>query len=132
MPATEHAHLIERIAHSFNTGALDTIDELISPSLAGFSRDLAAMKMAFPDAWFTIEDMIGEGDKLADRYTISGTHQQPFLGIAATGRKIRMSGITIVQIHGGKITERWAVTDQLSLLHQLGALPSISPLSSRQ
>jgi len=117
MPAREHQHLIEQIADSFNAGALDTIGELVSPSLAGFTRDLATLRAAFPDARFTIEDMIGEGDKLADRYTISGTHQQPFLGIPATVRRIRLAGITIVRISGGKIT------DQLSLLQQLGALP---------
>ena len=67
--------------------------------------------------------MIAEGDKLADRYTISGTHQQPFLGIPATGTRIQLAGITIVRIAAGKITQRWAVTDQLGLLQQLGALP---------
>jgi len=123
MPAREHQHLIEQIADSFNLGALDAIDELVSPSLAGFTRDLATLRAAFPDARFTIDDMVGEGDKLADRYTISGTHQQPFLGIPATGKKVHLAGITIVRISGGKITKRWAVTDQLSLLQQLGALP---------
>ena len=81
MPAREHQHLIEQIADSFNSGALDAIDELVSPSLAGFTRDLATLRAAFPDARFTIDDMVGEGDKLADRYTISGTHARPFLGI---------------------------------------------------
>ena len=123
MPALEHTRLIERIAHHFNTGALDAIDELVSPSLARFTRDLAVIRAAFPDARFTIEDMIAEGDKLADRYTISGSHQQPFLGIPATGRRIQLAGITIVRIAAGKITQRWAVTDQLGLLQQLGALP---------
>jgi steroid delta-isomerase-like uncharacterized protein len=127
MPAREHQHLIKQIADSFNVGALDTINELVSPSLAGFTRDLAILRTAFPDARFTIDDMIGEGDKLADRYTISGTHQQPFLGIPATGKKIHLAGITIVRISGGKITDRWAVTDQLSLLQQLGALPPEFP-----
>jgi predicted ester cyclase len=60
------------------------------------------MREAFPDARFTIEDMVGEGDKLADRYTISGTHIRPVLGIAPTGRKIQLSGITIVRISGGR------------------------------
>jgi predicted ester cyclase len=69
--------------------------------------------------------MVGEAGKLADRYTISGTHVRPVLGIAPTGRIIRLSGITIVRISGGKLAERWAVTDQLSLLHQLGD-PGIS------
>jgi predicted ester cyclase len=102
MPAREHVELIEQIAECFNAGALDAIDELVSPSLAGFKQDLAVMREAFPDARFTIEDMVGEGDKLADRYTISGTHIRPVLGIAPTGRKIQLSGITIVRISGAR------------------------------
>jgi hypothetical protein len=88
------------------------------------------MKQAFPDAQFTIKDMVGESDKLADRYTITGTHRQSFLG--ATGRKIQLTGITIVHISGGKIAARWAVTGQLGLLQQLGALPQGLPLTPRQ
>ena len=53
MPATEHAHLIEQIAYSFNTGALGAVTALVSPSLAGFTRDLALFRQAFPDARFT-------------------------------------------------------------------------------
>ena len=131
MPASNHVRLIEQIADRFNAGALDAIDDLVSPSLAGFKRDLAVMRESFPDARFTIEDIVAEGDKLADRYTISGTHVRPFLGIAATGRHVRLSGITIVRIAGGKIAERWAVTDQLGLLRQLGALPGELPLNPR-
>jgi predicted ester cyclase len=123
MPAPEHVHLIEQIADGFNTGALDAITRLVSPSLAGFTRDLALLRQAFPDARFTIEDILADGDKLADRYTISGTHARPFLGIA-TGRQIHLAGISIVLISGGRIAERWAVTDQLGLLRQLGTLPA--------
>jgi predicted ester cyclase len=127
MPATEHVHLIEQIADRFNTGALDAITPLVSPSLAGFTRDLAVLRRAFPDARFTIEDILADGDKLADRYTISGTHARPFLGIPATGRQIHLAGISIVRVSGGKIAERWAVTDQLGLLQQLGALQASPP-----
>ena len=127
MPATEHVHLIEQIAGRFNTGALDAITELVSPSLVGFTRDLALLRQAFPDARFTTEDILAEGDKLADRYTISGTRAQPFLGLPATGRLIHLAGISIVRISGGKIAERWAVTDQLGFLQQLGALPASPP-----
>ena len=67
MPATEHAHLIEQIADHFNRGALDAVTPLISRSLAGFTRDLSLLRQAFPDARFTIEDILADGDKLADR-----------------------------------------------------------------
>ena len=127
MPATEHVHLIEQIADRFNTGALDAIAELVSPSLAGFTRDLALLRQAFPDARFTIEDILADGEKLADRHTISGTHAHPFLGIPATGRQIRLAGISIGRVSGGEIAERWAVTDQLGLLRQLGARPASPP-----
>jgi hypothetical protein len=48
MPATEHRHLIERIAGSFNTGALGAIPQLVSPSLAGFTRDVGVMQGLWP------------------------------------------------------------------------------------
>lgn len=124
--------MIQRIADNFNAGTVDAIKELVSPDLAGFVSDLAALKQAFPDAHFAINDILGEGDKLADRYTITGTHQQPYLGVAPTGRKIDVAGISIVRISGGKITERSAVIDQLGLLQQLGVLPHGFPRTAHQ
>lgn len=78
---------------------------------------------AFPDLSLTIEDMIAEGDKVVARNVWRGTHQGEFGGIAATGRKIEISGIVIWRIEGGRIAERWASIDRLALIKQIGGLP---------
>jgi len=124
MPRAKHVKVIEGIANSFSSGSLDQLDELLGPGVQNFKRDLATLRVAFPDALFKIEDLIGEGDKLVDRFTVTGTHKGPFVGISPTGRRVALPGISVVRIDGGKVVERWGISDQLGLLQQLGALPA--------
>jgi steroid delta-isomerase-like uncharacterized protein len=76
------------------------------------------------DPHFTVEDMIAEGDRVAVRWTNSGTHRKDFLGIPATGRSFTIAGIDIHRIQDGRLAEHWHVVDQLSQLQQLGLLPT--------
>jgi predicted ester cyclase len=78
---------------------------------------------AFPDLQFTAEDMIAEGDKVAARYTMRGTHQGEFMGVAPTGNQIEVTGIDIVRFEGGKMVEHWANSDELGMMQQLGLVP---------
>jgi predicted ester cyclase len=71
-----------------------------------------------------IEDAIAEGDRVTVRITAEGTHKGGNLGVAPTGRKIRIEGIVIVRIANGQIVEGWNSWDQLGLLRQIGALPA--------
>jgi len=79
---------------------------------------------AFPDLHFTIDDMIVEGDKLAARYTVTGTHKGEYMGAPPTNKKITIRAITIDRFAGGKIVEEWGMYDTLSLMQQLGAVPT--------
>ena len=124
MPRAKHVKVIEGIANSFSSGSLDQLDELLGPGVQNFKRDLATLRVAFPDALFKIEDLIGEGDKLVDRFTVTGTHKGPFVGITPMGRRVALAGISVVRVDGGKVVERWGISDQLGLLQQLGALPA--------
>jgi len=72
----------------------------------------------------TLEDVISEGDKVAGRFSWSATHLGEFAGNPPTGRRVRMTGIGIVRIVNGQMAERWNVTDELSLLQQLGMIPA--------
>jgi predicted ester cyclase len=72
---------------------------------------------AFPDIHFTIDDMIAEGDKVATRWTMTGTHK-------ATNKTVTTWGIGIVRVVGGKIVERWLRSDTLGVHQQLGAIPT--------
>ena len=61
-----------------------------------------------------------DGDKVSTRRTWQGTHQGPYRGVAATGKRVTWSQISIVRIVNGRIVEDWAVADELGILQQLG------------
>lgn len=79
-----------------------------------------SLRDAFPDYHETIEDIIVSGDRVSVRLTIRGTHTGPLPFAPATGRSIEITDQSIFRIEDGKIAEQWALTDQLSLLVQLG------------
>jgi steroid delta-isomerase-like uncharacterized protein len=79
---------------------------------------------AFPDGHTTIEDQIVEGDEAVNRWTATGTHQGEFQGIAATGNQVTVTGIDIVRIAEGKLSEGWVELDGLGWMQQLGAIPA--------
>ena len=79
---------------------------------------------AFPDLHVTVEDLIAEGDKIVGRVTLTGTHQGELLGIPATGKKVAFSEIHIVRISNGKAVEHWEIADIMSMMQQLGVIPS--------
>ncbi len=86
-------------------------------------KGVSSMQAAFPDLHATIEDMIAEGDTVAARITVRGTHGGEYQGIAPTGRPMARPGIYIVRIENGMIVESWNNSDELGLLRQLGAIP---------
>jgi steroid delta-isomerase-like uncharacterized protein len=80
---------------------------------------------AFPDLQITAEDLITEGEKVTMRYGWRGTHKGELMGIAATGKQVTTSGISILRVANGKIAEQWDSFDTLGMLQQLGVLPSM-------
>lgn len=79
---------------------------------------------AFPDARVTVDTLLGEGDLLAECFTVRGTHRGQFQGIPPTGRPITVTGVTIMRLEDGHIVERWSEADFLGLLRQIGAMPA--------
>jgi steroid delta-isomerase-like uncharacterized protein len=118
-------------------GNLDAADEIYAPDYIGHDPSLpedirgveaarefaAAYRSAFPDLEFIIEDQIAEGDKVATRLTVRGTHQGDLEGIAPTGNEVEIKGIVFSRIGEGKIAEDWGVFDILGLMQQIGAIP---------
>jgi steroid delta-isomerase-like uncharacterized protein len=78
---------------------------------------------AFPDLRHTVDEMMAEGDTVAARWTVRGTHRGDFQGIAPTGRPVSLSGTTVHHLKDGKIAETWLTFDSLDLLQQLGSVP---------
>jgi len=82
-----------------------------------------AFRQGFPNLKVTIEDMVAEGDKVAARCSVRGTHEGHFLGREATQSPVEITGITIVRIDNGKIVEAWNNFDFMTLYKQVGHLP---------
>jgi steroid delta-isomerase-like uncharacterized protein len=119
-----------------NGGNVDLIDELLTddfveheefpglePNREGVKQFFRTFRSAFPDGTFSVEEMIAEGDTVATRVTIRGTHEGEFLGIPATGRSVEVAAIDFVSFEDGKMTAHWGVGDMVSMLQQLGVMP---------
>ena len=88
--------------------------------LQAYKQFQPSVLAGFPDGHWTIEDMVHEGDKVAWRWTFCGTHLGEFMGIPATRRQVRLSGMVISRIAGGRIAEEWEIYDTIGMLRQLG------------
>jgi len=78
---------------------------------------------AFPDLHATVLDMFAEGDKVASRMALEGTHKGPLMGIPPTGRHVKWSFISLHRIADDKIAEHWTEMDTMGLMQQLGVIP---------
>ena len=81
---------------------------------------------AFPDIDHHILDIVAEGDKVALRFNITGTHKGQFQDIPATGKKISVGCMNFLTIIDGKIIEEWSNSDMMGLMQQIGAIPVLS------
>jgi len=92
--------------------------------LKDFKRNTSEVYSAIPDAHINIDDMVAEGDRVAVRWTVTGTHKGEFMGIPPTNKKVTSWGIEIYRIAGGKFVESWERFDDLGLMQQLGIVPT--------
>lgn len=93
------------------------------PGLAGLKDVLRGIRAAFPDMHWKIEEQIAEGDKVLTRFEWTATHRGAFLGVPATGRPVKVWGMVIDRLEGGKIKDTRILMDTLGLMMQLGVLP---------
>jgi predicted ester cyclase len=135
MSVAEHKKAIQRLYDETNANNYDYLDELLAPDFrsiggAGF-KDLegpAAFKeltftflKSFPDLYFKVDELIGEGDDVLVSGTLSGTHKGDFYGIPATGNKVQWTGCAIFRFRGDQVVARWQEFDALGLMAQIGA-----------
>ena len=86
---------------------------------AGWDSFMMAFTSGFPDSRIAIESCLAEGDTVATRWTMTGTHRGVFQGVPATGREFRIDGIEFNRVVDGKIVQHWAMFDNLALLQQI-------------
>lgn len=90
----------------------------------GHKAFMSALLTAFPDSRFIVDDVIAEGDKVAVRHRLQGTHQAELQGIPPTGRQVEVNGIVIFRIENGKVAEAWLNADIMGMMQQLGVVPA--------
>jgi len=82
-------------------------------------------RKAFPDSLLAIDEQVAEDDRIATRWTFTGTHRGEFRGLAPTGRFIKFTAMYFYRFAGGKVVEIHAMVNLLKLLQQLGAVPPL-------
>lgn len=137
---TDNKSVVRRLYEEvWNKRRLEVAGELISPSHAvelmdaadsgigpeAYARNVTQFVRAFPDLKLTVLEMIAENDKVVAYWNISGTHQGEFRGVAPTGRKVTLDGITISQLTNGRIMDSFVSLDMWRMMQQLGAVPAL-------
>ena len=138
MPVEENKKVVQRFWKVWEVeNFVDLIDELLAPDYinhspgtpdqpagpAGVKAVVSMFRSGMPDLRVTIDDMIAEGDKVATRYTIEGTHEGELFGVPPTGRRVSIESMTVERVSGGKIIEHRRITDTLDMMQQLGVVP---------
>ena len=120
---------------AWGAGRLETLEFLCDESvvthdafsgnsdLDGLEDMIRTFRTAFPDLTPTVLGMIAEGETVCTRWRMDGTHQNPILGVPASGRRVSVDGITVSKFRGGKVYESFVQWNALSLLQQLGVVP---------
>jgi steroid delta-isomerase-like uncharacterized protein len=133
-----HEALMREAYERINDGDVDGFGELLRddfvehediggapPTKEGVQEFFRMLLAAFSDHHFEPEDMIASDDKVVTRFRFTGTHSGEFLGVPATGKSVDIQGVDIVRFDDeGKGVEHWGVSDTLTMLQQLGAVPA--------
>jgi predicted ester cyclase len=127
MPATA-TEMGKEIEAAFNARALWRVERIMGrhvlqhsnvPGRSDFRQRLTFLLGVLPDARLTIEDSWAEGNQVVWRWSIEGTHGGEYSGIAPTGRKVRLTGLSVARIKLGLIAEFWDLADEDGFLEQL-------------
>src|SRR4029077_9381316 len=137
MDRPDHIEIITRFELAFRAADQATIDDLAAPgltdhnpapghepTLAGFKQKVAGFKATFPDLEEDLQDIIASGDTVATRWVVTGSLQQEFMGIPASGQTIRVAGMNFYRLKDGRVTDIWTQFDGVAMMQQLGAVPA--------
>lgn len=109
-----------------SAGRTSVLAELLAPEYdrAPLEKAIAELHDGFPDIHYTVDDLVGEGDTVAIRWTWTGTHSHQFRAFPASNRAVRDTGFAICTLRDGRIANIAMQTDRLGFLQQIGLLPA--------
>ena len=136
MSTEESKAIVRRFWGVWEEDNFDLVDEVLAPDYLnhtpaypdqptgpeGVKEVVSMFRNAMPDLKVVIEDMIAEGDKVAVRYTLEGTHEGELFGVPPTGQRLSIKSISVERVSDGKIREHWRITDGLDMMQQLGVI----------
>jgi predicted ester cyclase len=118
----------KQIEAAFNARALWRVERILGrhvlqhsnvPGRSDFRQRLTFLLRVLPDARLTVEDWWAEGNQVVWRWSIEGTHGGEYSGIAPTGRRVRLTGLSVARIKLGLIAEFWDLADEDAFVEQL-------------
>lgn len=126
------------LGEAFSSGNFAPADEWVAPNWVnhdpstpelpagpeGFKQLVSTYRAAFPDLNITVDEVVAEGDKVAGRWTATGTNTGSLMGMPPTGKHATITGISILTFAGGQITEQRTNWDTMGMLQQLGIIPT--------
>ena len=130
-----YERIIDAWAGAWNAGDVGSLERIMAPEYrrhdggsapVGLEVDqqrIVGLREAFPDLRCVVEDIFGEEDRLAIRWSTVGTHEGDYLGVAPTGRSVSVSGISLARLRAQRIVEEWVTWDPRQMLFALGVLP---------
>ena len=107
---------LDEIPDVYHPDFVDHVNALEYRGHEGARRSVALYLELFPDLSFTVEDQVTEGDRVASRWRLDGTHR---------GREVTLRGIVISRFEDGRIVEDWAASDTMEIPRQLGIWRSL-------
>ena len=130
--------VIRNMLQAVQSGAVADVEKVFAPTWVNHDPSLPPMQglegarmlirlwSGFSNMQVTIEDSLSQGDRVAIRFRLRGTHTGELLGIPATGKAVNISATGIFRVVDGKATDNWVNVDALGLMQQLGVVPEPS------
>lgn len=140
----EHATTMRRLYELLSAGDIDGFGDLLAdgfvehdetpgmePTKEGVKQLFRMYRASFPDLRMEVQELLTSGDKVVGRIRATGTHTgEAFMGMPASGKGVNMQLIDIIRFdEDGLAREHWGVSDALSMMQQLGAIPAVAPPS---
>jgi steroid delta-isomerase-like uncharacterized protein len=138
----EHAQTMRRLYELLSAGDIDGFGDLLAdgfvehdeapgmePTKEGVKQLFRMYRASFPDLRMEVQELLPSGDKVVGRIRVTGTHTgAAFVGMPSSGKGVNMQLIDIIRFdERGLACEHWGVSDALSMMQQLGAIPAVAP-----
>jgi steroid delta-isomerase-like uncharacterized protein len=135
---THNASIVRQCFAEASRGNRAALEQILAPDFVihipddhvgvdGLLGMVQVFKSAMPDMHVTVDHQFADGDYVASRFTVRGTHDGELFGAAPTNRQVVLTGITISRCEDGRIAEEWELVDVAGLLQQIGLLPEVAP-----